>query len=134
MDRNYRALSTLIALAAIVTGCGGPQNAASVPGISAGATTRQQAVGARPDTIRLIVRPKSLFISGPSQEGFVMVQYNGLGTLRAISSRPHGMPVRPQHDGRRPKVYIVTQHCFCQATITVKDNLGHHDSMTVQGT
>ena len=134
MDRSYHALPKLIALASILAGCGVSQTTASVPAISAGAATRAQTFSAQPETIRLIVRPKMLFISGPSSQGFIMVQYNGLGTLTAVSSRSHGMPVHPQHPGRRPKVYVITQHCFCQATITVRDNLGHHDSMTVQGT
>jgi hypothetical protein len=126
----------LALLASNVAGCGGMSQTASPP-TAAGAGLQQTAANlssVRPDAIVLQVRPQFLYLSEFGDQEDIFVTYNGSGVLRAVSSRPRGMPVRKARDVPRPKRFIVTEECYCAATITVKDNLGNSASMQVQGT
>ncbi len=136
---NPRRASAIVLtmLASAVAGCGGMNATTLLPGAgSAGGARRPSAiqVSARPETVALRVRPKLLYLSEPGDQEDIYVTYTGTGVLTAVSSRPKQMPVRKAHDVPRPKRFIVTQRCYCAATITVKDNLGNSATMHVQGT
>jgi hypothetical protein len=134
--RRARAIA-LTLLASTVAGCGGTNATTSLPGAGAAGGVRQPSairISARPETVVLRVRPKLLFLSEPGDQEDIYVTYTGTGVLTAVSSRPRLMPVRKTHDVPRPKRFIVTQRCYCAATITVRDNLGNSASMHVQGT
>jgi hypothetical protein len=133
MDSKFGACAALLALTTLVTGCGGAHSVADLPGAPTDAT-RAQARSAGPDAVTLSVRPKFMFLPGPGSQGYIYVTYTGHGELHAKSSSPKGMPVHKFRPVPRPKRFIVTQACFCAATITVKDDLGHSASMGVQGT
>jgi hypothetical protein len=133
MDSRLGARALLIALVALLCGCGGTRSVAGLPS-APGAGTQAQARSAGQDAVTLTVRPKFMFLPGPGSQGYIYVTYTGHGELHAVTSSPKGMPVHKFRPVPRPKRFIVTQACFCAATITVKDDLGNSASMGVQGT
>lgn len=133
MDSRVGTRALLVVVAAILCGCGGSNAMSGLPRAGTDAT-QAQARAAGPDTVTLTVRPRFMYLPQPGAQGYIYVTYTGHGELHAVSSNPKGMPVHKFQPVPRPKRFIVTQACFCAATITVKDDLGHSASMGVQGT